>query len=56
MENRDPHTLVIVRFVQPARPFGIGDRVELTWRDAEGLIQQRIAELVEDPQRLIETR
>lgn len=56
-EIRDPHTLVRVRFLQPALPFGRGDQVELTWRDAEGLIRQRIAELVPlAPGREVETR
>ncbi len=57
MEVRDPHTLVIVRFLRRAYPFGPGDQVELTWRDAEGLIRQRVAELVDrHSPRGIETR
>lgn len=55
-EPRNPSELVIVRFLQPARPFGRGDQVELTWREAEGLIAQKVAELVPVHQRLIETR
>jgi len=43
---RDPSALVVVRFLQAARPFGAGDHVELTWRDAEGLIARKVAELV----------
>ena len=49
METRDPHTLVVVRFLQRAIPFGPGDQVELTWRDAEGLVRQGIAALVQTP-------
>lgn len=42
---RDPHALVVVRFLKPARPFGVGDLVELTWREAEGLLAQKVVEL-----------
>lgn len=55
-ETRDPHTLVTIRFLQPARPFGVGDHVEMTWREAEGLIAQGVAELVPVTRAGIETR
>ncbi len=54
-ESHDPHALVVVRFLQPARPFGVGDLVELPRRDADGLVAQRVAEIVSVAQ-TVETR
>jgi len=54
--ERSPTSIVLIRFLQPARPFGVGDLVELTWREAEGLIRQKVAELVEPRTVGIETR
>jgi hypothetical protein len=44
--QRSPHTLVVVKFLAPAKPFGRGDHVELTWRDAEGLVARGLAAIV----------
>lgn len=43
---RPPHELVTIRFLQASRPFGRGDLLELSWREAEGLIALKVAELV----------